>query len=79
VRPKIDLVDLLQKSKGTISHHLRQLVQQNLIYEQPMKDGREKAYRPNNTLFGLLEQFAFHPPYEMENFLSSLEGISHEE
>lgn len=74
-----DLVDLLQKSKGTISHHLRQLVQQNLLYEQPMKDGREKAYRPNNTLFGLLEQFVFQSPHETENLLLSSEGISHEE
>ncbi|MFW9854112.1 MAG: ArsR family transcriptional regulator [Candidatus Thorarchaeota archaeon] len=74
-----DLVDLLQKSKGTISHHLRQLVQQNIIYEQPMKDGREKAYRPNNTLFGLLEHYTFQSPYDLGNLSHSLEGISHEE
>ena len=72
-----ELTQLMNKTKSTISHHLSDLLAQNLIYEQSMlKDRREKAYRPNKTIIGLLEHLAFEiSPKETTSI--TYEGIHH--
>ncbi|MFX1516921.1 MAG: hypothetical protein ACFFC6_11460 [Promethearchaeota archaeon] len=55
-----ELTELMSKTKSTISHHLGDLLSGNLIYEQSTgRDLREKAYRPNKAIFGILERLAF--------------------
>jgi DNA-binding transcriptional ArsR family regulator len=74
-----ELTTLMNKTKSTISHHLGDLMSQNLIYEQSTdRDKREKAYRPNNTIFGILEHLAFETSY-YDNTQISIEGINREE
>jgi DNA-binding transcriptional ArsR family regulator len=58
-----ELTNLLQKTKSTITHHLSDLLSSNLIYidleQSTTRDRREKAYRPNDAIFGILEYLAF--------------------
>lgn len=72
-----ELTQLMNKTKSTISHHLSDLLALNLIYEQSiLKDRREKAYRPNRTIIGLLEHLAFEiSPKETTSITN--EGIHH--
>ncbi|MHA1969603.1 MAG: hypothetical protein ACW964_17625 [Candidatus Hodarchaeales archaeon] len=54
------LTSLMNKTKSTISHHLSDLLNRNLIFEQPTtRDKREKAYRPNKAIIGILEYLVF--------------------
>jgi len=72
-----ELTQLMNKTKSTISHHLSDLLALNLIYEQStMKDRREKAYRPNKTIIGLLEHLAFEISPKETTFITN-EGINH--
>ncbi|MFX0184779.1 MAG: winged helix-turn-helix domain-containing protein [Candidatus Hodarchaeota archaeon] len=73
-----DLTHLMNKTKSTISHHLGDLLSLNLIYEQTTaRDKREKAYRPNKTIIGILEHLAFERFYT-EDALATSEGINRE-
>ncbi|MFX0174169.1 MAG: hypothetical protein ACFE9L_19995 [Candidatus Hodarchaeota archaeon] len=73
-----DLTNLMNKTKSTISHHLGDLLSLNLIYEQSTaKDKREKAYRPNKTIIGVLEHLAFEK-FFTEDTLAKTEGIKRE-
>lgn len=73
------LTSLMNKTKSTISHHLGDLLSSNLIYEQSTdRDKREKAYRPNKAIFGILEYLTFESTI-MEDTLLNFEGINHEE
>ena len=72
-----ELTQLMNKTKSTISHHLSDLLAQNLIYEQStLKDRREKAYRPNKTIIGILEHLAFEITPKETTFVTN-EGIKH--
>ena len=72
-----ELTQLMNKTKSTISHHLSDLLALNLIYEQStLKDRREKAYRPNKTIIGLLEHLAFEISPKETTFITN-EGINH--
>jgi DNA-binding transcriptional ArsR family regulator len=72
-----ELTQLMNKTKSTISHHLSDLLAMNLIYEQStLKDRREKAYRPNKTIIGLLEHLAFEISHKETTSITN-EGINH--
>lgn len=74
-----ELTILMNKTKSTISHHLGDLLSSNLIYEQSTdRDKREKAYRPNKAIFGILEHLAFEST-TTEDALIAFEGINREE
>ena len=73
-----ELTHLMNKTKSTIRHHLSDLLALNLIYEHPTKrDKRERAYRPNKTIIGLLEYLAFEIFPKQNKFLSN-ESINYE-
>lgn len=73
-----ELTSLMNKTKSTISHHLGDLLNHNLIYEQSTdRDKREKAYRPNISIFGILEHLAFESSIT-EDDLTTSEGIYRE-
>ncbi|NHJ01896.1 MAG: hypothetical protein EAX86_07105, partial [Candidatus Heimdallarchaeota archaeon] len=73
-----ELTTLMNKTKSTISHHLGDLLNRNLIYEQPTtRDRRVRAYRPNSAIFGILEQLAFETSSFDDIFIST-EGIKRE-
>jgi len=73
-----ELTQLMNKTKSTISHHLGDLLALNLIYEQSTrKDRREKAYRPNKTIIGLLEHLVFEISAKETTFITK-EGMNHE-
>ncbi len=73
-----DLTSLMNKTKSTISHHLGDLLSCSLIYEQSTdRDKREKAYRPNKAIFGILEHLAFESTLT-EDALIKFEGINRE-
>ncbi|MHA1215302.1 MAG: hypothetical protein ACTSPG_08385 [Candidatus Hodarchaeales archaeon] len=66
-----DFTSLLNKAKGTISHHLSDLISRNLIYENATaRDRREKAYRPNRSILGILEHFAFEMPFNEDSLIN---------
>jgi DNA-binding transcriptional ArsR family regulator len=72
------LTILMNKTKSTISHHLGDLLSGNLIYEQSTdRDLREKAYRPNKAIFGILEHLAFESAVT-EATRITYEGINRE-
>lgn len=74
-----ELTIIMNKTKSTISHHLGDLLSGNLIYEQPTdRDKREKAYRPNKAIFGILERLAFESAVEFYSRIT-FEGINREE
>lgn len=67
-----ELTHLMNKTKSTISHHLSDLLAFNLIYEHStQRDKRERAYRPNKTIIGLLEYLAFEISPKPNKFLSN--------
>jgi DNA-binding transcriptional ArsR family regulator len=73
-----ELTIIMNKTKSTISHHLGDLLSGNLIYEQSMdRDRREKAYRPNKAIFGILEHLAFESAAEFYSRIT-FEGINRE-
>jgi DNA-binding MarR family transcriptional regulator len=73
-----DIADKIKKTKSTISHHLGELLNRNLIFEESAgSDKREKAYRPNKTIFGVLEYLAFERSTAADTLLTS-EGIYRE-
>jgi Holliday junction resolvasome RuvABC ATP-dependent DNA helicase subunit len=73
-----DITSLMNKTKSTISHHLGDLLSCSLIYEQSTdRDKREKAYRPNKAIFGILEHLAFESTFT-EDALIKFEGINRE-
>ncbi|UCG89834.1 MAG: ATP-binding protein [Candidatus Heimdallarchaeota archaeon] len=73
-----ELTLMMNKTKSTISHHLGDLLSNNLIYEQSTdRDKREKAYRPNKAIFGILEHLAFEST-AAEDALITFEGINRE-
>ncbi len=74
-----NLTQIMNKTKSTISHHLGDLLNRNLIFEQiATHDKRERSYRPNKTILGILEYLAFELPF-IEDNLMMLEGINREE
>lgn len=73
------LTSLMHKTKSTISHHLGDLLSSNLIYEQSTdRDKREKAYRPNKSIFGILEHCVFEASSADGARITS-EGVHHED
>ncbi|UCG03052.1 MAG: hypothetical protein JSW11_03500 [Candidatus Heimdallarchaeota archaeon] len=73
-----ELTILMNKTKSTISHHLGDLLSGNLIYEQSTdRDLREKAYRPNRAIFGILERLAFELTFTEDAYIT-FEGINRE-
>ncbi len=56
-----ELTNVLNKTKSTITHHLSDLLNSNLIYleQSTIRDQREKAYRPKDSIFGILEYLVF--------------------
>lgn len=73
-----ELTIIMNKTKSTISHHLGDLLSGNLIYEQSTdRDKREKAYRPNKAIFGILEHLAFESS-DVEDVRITFEGINRE-
>lgn len=73
-----ELTSLMNKTKSTISHHLGDLLSCNMIYEQSTdRDKREKAYRPNKAIFGILEHLAFESSFTEDALITS-EGINRE-
>lgn len=73
-----ELTHLMNKTKSTISHHLSDLLDLNLIYEHSTRrDKRERAYRPNKTIIGLLEYLAFEISSKPNKYLSN-ESINYE-
>ncbi len=71
------LTSLMNKTKSTISHHLSDLLSRNLIFEQPTaRDKREKAYRPNKAILGILEYLAFET--SPEDAFITLDGTYYE-
>jgi DNA-binding MarR family transcriptional regulator len=73
-----DIADKIKKTKSTISHHLGDLLNRNLIFEESAgSDKREKAYRPNKTIFGVLEYLAFERSSVVDTLITS-EGIYRE-
>ncbi|MHA1972029.1 MAG: hypothetical protein ACTSW1_03480 [Candidatus Hodarchaeales archaeon] len=65
-----DFTSLLNRTKGTISHHLSDLISRNLIYESATtRDRREKAYRPNQSILGILEYYAFEMPFNKDSLI----------
>ncbi|MFX1282191.1 MAG: ArsR family transcriptional regulator [Promethearchaeota archaeon] len=74
-----ELTYMMNKTKSTISHHLADLLNSNLIYEQSTdRDKREKAYRPNRAIFGILEHLAFESSITKDARITP-EGIYHED
>ena len=74
-----ELTIIMNKTKSTISHHLGDLLSGNLIYEQSTdRDKREKAYRPNKAIFGILERLAFESGVAKDARIT-FEGINREE
>ncbi|MFX0014159.1 MAG: hypothetical protein ACFFB2_06690 [Promethearchaeota archaeon] len=74
-----ELTRLMNKTKSTISHHLGDLLSGTLIYEQSTdRDKREKAYRPNKAIFGILEHLAFETSFSVDARIT-FKGIYHED
>ena len=73
-----ELTIIMNKTKSTISHHLGDLLSGNLIYELSTdRDKRERAYRPNKAIFGILERLAFELTFT-EDARITFEGINRE-